>query len=168
MPRAVCVDEVIIQRMTQRRFHIPSGRVYHLEFNPPKEEGKDDITGEPLVVRDDDKVSALSVVGALWLLHGRPSSVASGCWLRGRRPLIDSRLLVSVQPTDRCARAVCQPETVLHRLEVYHAETEAIIKHYSDLGVLETFSGTESNEIYPRMQAYVKGFSKGMHHHHRD
>ena len=48
-------DESIIERMSGRRAHLPSGRTYHLKFNPPKVEGKDDITGEPLIQRDDDK-----------------------------------------------------------------------------------------------------------------
>jgi adenylate kinase len=48
-------DEEIIKRMSGRRAHLASGRTYHVVFNPPKEEGKDDVTGEPLVQRDDDK-----------------------------------------------------------------------------------------------------------------
>lgn len=48
-------DEEIIKRMSGRRAHLASGRTYHIIFNPPKEEGKDDITGEPLIQRDDDK-----------------------------------------------------------------------------------------------------------------
>jgi adenylate kinase len=48
-------DEEIIKRMSGRRVHLASGRTYHIEFNPPKEEGKDDETGEPLIQRDDDK-----------------------------------------------------------------------------------------------------------------
>lgn len=48
-------DEEIIKRMSGRRCHMPSGRTYHISFNPPKEEGKDDETGEDLVQRDDDK-----------------------------------------------------------------------------------------------------------------
>ena len=47
-------DEMIVERMTGRRTHQPSGRVYHVKFNPPKVEGQDDVTGEPLVQRDDD------------------------------------------------------------------------------------------------------------------
>ena len=50
------VDEnEIIQRMSGRRVHPGSGRVYHVKFNPPKVPGKDDVTGEPLIQRDDDK-----------------------------------------------------------------------------------------------------------------
>jgi adenylate kinase len=45
----------IIERMSGRRVHLASGRTYHLRFNPPKQAGVDDITGEPLIQRDDDK-----------------------------------------------------------------------------------------------------------------
>ena len=48
-------DADIITRMTGRRVHPGSGRVYHLKFNPPRAEGKDDASGEPLIQRDDDK-----------------------------------------------------------------------------------------------------------------
>ena len=47
--------DAIIERMSGRRVHPASGRSYHIKFNPPKVEGKDDITGEPLIQRDDDK-----------------------------------------------------------------------------------------------------------------
>ena len=47
-------DDEIIRRMSGRRVHLASGRTYHVVFNPPKEEGKDDVTGEPLIQRDDD------------------------------------------------------------------------------------------------------------------
>ncbi|HBP27843.1 MAG: adenylate kinase [Advenella sp.] len=48
-------EEDIIERMSGRRVHPASGRTYHLRFNPPKVEGKDDLTGETLVQRDDDQ-----------------------------------------------------------------------------------------------------------------
>lgn len=48
-------DDEIIKRMSGRRAHLASGRTYHVVFNPPKEEGKDDVTGEALIQRDDDK-----------------------------------------------------------------------------------------------------------------
>ena len=47
--------EAIIDRMSGRRVHPASGRTYHLTFNPPKMAGQDDVTGEPLIQRDDDK-----------------------------------------------------------------------------------------------------------------
>ena len=48
-------DSEIVNRMSGRRAHLASGRTYHIVYNPPKVEGKDDITGEDLVQRDDDK-----------------------------------------------------------------------------------------------------------------
>ena len=48
-------DEEIIKRMSGRRVHLASGRTYHVVFNPPKVEGKDDETGEDLIQRDDDQ-----------------------------------------------------------------------------------------------------------------
>jgi adenylate kinase len=48
-------DEAIVERMSGRRSHPASGRTYHVKFNPPKVAGKDDVTGEDLVQRDDDK-----------------------------------------------------------------------------------------------------------------
>jgi len=48
-------DQAIIERMSGRRTHASSGRTYHVKFNPPKVEGVDDVTGEPLIQRDDDR-----------------------------------------------------------------------------------------------------------------
>ena len=48
-------DAAIVERMSGRRVHLPSGRTYHVKYNPPKVSGKDDETGEDLVQRDDDK-----------------------------------------------------------------------------------------------------------------
>ncbi|MGF1764353.1 adenylate kinase [Aliivibrio kagoshimensis] len=64
-------DDVIVERMSGRRAHLPSGRTYHVTFNPPKVEGKDDETGEDLVVRDDDK--AETVLARLGVYHEQTS-----------------------------------------------------------------------------------------------
>ncbi|SPT68438.1 Adenylate kinase [Anaerobiospirillum thomasii] len=48
-------DEKIVKRMSGRRVHLASGRTYHIVYNPPKVEGVDDVTGEPLVIRADDE-----------------------------------------------------------------------------------------------------------------
>jgi adenylate kinase len=48
-------DATIVERMSGRRAHLPSGRTYHVKFNPPKKDMVDDVTGEALVQRDDDK-----------------------------------------------------------------------------------------------------------------
>ena len=47
-------DKVIIERLGGRRVHPASGRIYHVKYSPPKTDGVDDITGEPLIIRDDD------------------------------------------------------------------------------------------------------------------
>jgi adenylate kinase len=53
-------DDLIVERMSGRRSHPASGRVYHVKFNPPKVDEVDDVTGEPLVQRDDDKAETVS------------------------------------------------------------------------------------------------------------
>jgi len=52
-------DEEIIERMAGRRVHLASGRTYHIIYNPPKKDGFDDQTGEPLIQRDDDRESVV-------------------------------------------------------------------------------------------------------------
>jgi len=47
-------DAAIVERISGRRVHLPSGRTYHVKFNPPKVTGRDDVTGEPLIQREDD------------------------------------------------------------------------------------------------------------------
>ena len=71
-------DSDIIDRMSGRRVHVASGRTYHVRFNPPKVAGKDDLTGEPLILRDDDR-----------------------------------------------------EDTVRKRLEIYHAQTRALVDYYT-------------------------------------
>ena len=51
--------EKLVERIEGRRIHVSSGRSYHMKFNPPKVEGKDDVTGEPLIHRKDDTREAL-------------------------------------------------------------------------------------------------------------
>lgn len=60
-------DEVIVERMSGRRVHQPSGRTYHVVYNPPKVEGKDDVTGEDLIIRQDDKPE--TVLARLAIYH---------------------------------------------------------------------------------------------------
>jgi len=52
-------DDEIVARMSGRRVHPASGRTYHVKFNPPNVAGKDDVTGEPLIQREDDKVETV-------------------------------------------------------------------------------------------------------------
>jgi adenylate kinase len=62
-------DESIVERMSGRRSHPASGRVYHIKFNPPKVDNLDDLTGEPLIQRDDDK--AETVMKRLAVYHNQ-------------------------------------------------------------------------------------------------
>lgn len=94
--------QIIKQRLTSRWLHLPSGRVYNIDFNPPKISGLDDVTGEPLIQRDDDT-----------------------------------------------------PETITRRLRSYEKQTQPVLEYYRSKGMLETFSGTETNKIWPHIQAFL-------------
>jgi adenylate kinase len=65
-------DEEIIKRMSGRRTHVASGRTYHTIFNPPRTPGKDDITGEDLIQRDDDKEETVSKRLAVYHAQTKP------------------------------------------------------------------------------------------------
>ena len=62
-------DSAIVERMSGRRVHVASGRTYHVKFNPPKVAGKDDVTGEDLIQRDDDKEE--TVLNRLAIYHAQ-------------------------------------------------------------------------------------------------
>lgn len=94
--------ETIKERLTSRWTHTASGRVYNTDFNPPKVPGLDDVTGEPLVQRDDDT-----------------------------------------------------PITVTRRLKAYETQTEPVLEYYRSNGVLETFTGTETNKIWPYVESFL-------------
>nr|XP_046160941.1 GTP:AMP phosphotransferase AK3, mitochondrial-like isoform X3 [Oncorhynchus gorbuscha] len=94
--------QTIKRRLTSRWLHLPSGRVYNIDFNPPKISGLDDVTGEPLIQRDDDT-----------------------------------------------------PETITRRLRSYENQTQPVLEYYRSKGMLETFSGTETNKIWPHIQAFL-------------
>lgn len=96
-------SEVIIDRIKGRWTHLASGRIYHTEFNPPKIPGKDDVTGEDLVQREDDK-----------------------------------------------------EESVKQRLELYAKNTGPLKEFYQEMGILKEFTGTESNEIWPRVHKFLQ------------
>ncbi len=65
-------DSAIVERMSGRRSHLPSGRTYHLQFNPPKMPGIDDVTGEPLVQREDDREETVRKRLDVYQLQTRP------------------------------------------------------------------------------------------------
>jgi adenylate kinase len=72
--------EAIIERMSGRRSHPASGRIYHVKFNPPKVEGKDDVTGEPLVQRDDDKAETVQKRLDVYSAQTRPLVEYYSAW----------------------------------------------------------------------------------------
>lgn len=65
-------DEEIVARMSGRRVHPPSGRTYHVRFNPPRREGLDDVTGEPLVQREDDREETVKMRLEVYRNQTRP------------------------------------------------------------------------------------------------
>ncbi|XP_067105826.1 GTP:AMP phosphotransferase AK3, mitochondrial [Osmerus mordax] len=92
--------QTIQERLTSRWLHLPSGRVYNINFKPPKIAGLDDVTGEPLVQREDDT-----------------------------------------------------PDTVSRRLKAYENQTQPVLEYFRSKGVLQTFSGTETNQLWPHIHA---------------
>ncbi|XP_059830599.1 GTP:AMP phosphotransferase AK3, mitochondrial [Hypanus sabinus] len=94
--------ETIKERLTSRWIHPGSGRVYNTNFNPPKVAGIDDLTGEPLIQREDDK-----------------------------------------------------PKTVISRLQAYEKLTQPVLEYYQNKGILEVFSGTETNKIWPHVHDFL-------------
>ncbi len=65
-------DEEIIERMSGRLVHPASGRTYHVKYHPPREPGKDDVTGEPLIQRDDDKEETVRARLAVYHQQTKP------------------------------------------------------------------------------------------------
>lgn len=72
--------DAIIDRMSGRRTHPASGRIYHIKFNPPKQEGLDDLTGEPLIQRDDDKEDTVKKRLNVYETQTRPLVDYYGQW----------------------------------------------------------------------------------------
>jgi adenylate kinase len=94
-------DDEVLRRLTGRRICTKNGHLYHVEFDPPKNEGVCDQDGSKLVQRDDDK-----------------------------------------------------PETVKHRLEVYHDQTRPLVDYYDDEGVLRRFDGKRAPaEVHDHIRA---------------
>jgi adenylate kinase len=76
-------DEAIIERMSGRRAHLSSGRTYHLKFNPPKVAGKDDVTGEDLVQREDDQEATVRKRLEVYQAQTRPLVDYYSAWAAG-------------------------------------------------------------------------------------
>lgn len=79
-------DNEIIERMSGRRAHLPSGRTYHVKFNPPKVAGKDDVTGEELIQREDDKEETVKKRLAVYHEQTEPLIRYYGDWAKSGAP----------------------------------------------------------------------------------
>src|SRR3954466_2915830 len=79
-------DDEIVQRMSGRRVHPASGRTYHVKFNPPRAEGKDDATGEPLIQRDDDREETVKKRLEVYRAQTRPLVDYYGRWAASGDP----------------------------------------------------------------------------------
>lgn len=88
-------DTEIVKRMSGRRAHLASGRTYHLVYNPPKVDGKDDVTGEDLVQRDDDKESV--VLDRLKVYHEQTSPLIG--YYKEQASKMDSLTYITVDGT---------------------------------------------------------------------
>jgi adenylate kinase len=78
--------EEIVARMSGRRVHLASGRTYHVKFNPPRQAGKDDATGEPLVQRDDDREETVRKRLEVYQSQTRPLVDFYGRWAASGAP----------------------------------------------------------------------------------
>jgi adenylate kinase len=114
-------DNAVIERMSGRRVHPASGRTYHLSFNPPRMEGRDDVTGEPLVQRDDD--AADTVRRRLELYHQQTEQLVD---YYGKRASSGE----ATAPSYRKVDGIGAVEQISHRVLAattaggVHAETE--------------------------------------------
>ncbi|MFM7460207.1 MAG: nucleoside monophosphate kinase, partial [Burkholderiales bacterium] len=83
----IAVDDAeIIERMSGRRVHVASGRVYHVKFNPPKTPGKDDLTGDDLIQRDDDKEDTVKKRLAVYHDQTKPLIAYYESWAKSAAP----------------------------------------------------------------------------------
>ncbi|HVY07877.1 MAG TPA: adenylate kinase [Burkholderiales bacterium] len=79
-------DAEIVKRLSGRRVHLASGRTYHVVFNPPKVAGKDDVTGEDLVQRDDDKEATVQKRLEVYHSQTKPLVAYYSDWAKSGKP----------------------------------------------------------------------------------
>ena len=87
--------EAIIERMSGRRSHIASGRTYHVKYNPPKVEGTDDVTGESLIQRDDDKEDTVRRRLEVYSAQTRPLVAYYSDWAKAEPSLAPAYRAIS-------------------------------------------------------------------------
>jgi adenylate kinase len=89
--------DAIIERMSGRRVHVASGRTYHVKFNPSKQDGLDDITGEPLIQRDDDKEDTVKKRLEVYSAQTRPLVDYYSGWAKAEPALAPKYRAISGQ-----------------------------------------------------------------------
>ena len=100
-------DDEIVERMSGRRVHLASGRPYHVKYKPPKVEGKDDVTGEPLVQRDDDRRETVQKRLEVYRAQTRPLIDHYARWAASGDPAAPKlRKVAGVGSVDAIRRAV--------------------------------------------------------------
>jgi len=100
-------DEVIIERMSGRRVHLASGRTYHIKFNPPKVADRDDVTGEPLVQREDDREETVKKRLAVYHEQTQPLVAYYSQWKAAGDPRAPKYRKVSGVGSVEAIRAAC-------------------------------------------------------------
>ncbi len=88
-------DEDIVERMSGRRVHTASGRTYHVKFNPPKVADKDDLTGEPLVIRQDDQAETVKERLRVYHAQTKPLIEYYSSWAKQGDPKAPKHCAVS-------------------------------------------------------------------------
>ncbi len=143
-------DELIVDRIVGRRVHAPSGRVYHVKFNPPKVEGKDDVTGEELTTRKDDQEETVrkrlveyhQMTAPLIGYYSKEAEAGNTKYAKvdGTKPVAEVRADLEppkvegkddVTGEELTTRKDDQEETVRKRLVEYHQMTAPLIGYYS-------------------------------------
>ena len=92
-------DNEIINRLTGRRIHLASGRIYHITYNPPTKDGIDDVTGEPLIIRDDDKES--TIIKRLKTYHEQTEPLVSFYSDLAKKDSTNTLKFISIDGVDR-------------------------------------------------------------------
>ncbi|KAJ7235463.1 adenylate kinase-domain-containing protein [Mycena haematopus] len=128
-------DEVILSRISDRWVHLPSGRVYNLSYNPPKVDGFDDETGEPLTKRPDDNPEIFA--RRLTQFYASTS------------PLLEYYSTSTAAPTAKRTTTTQHP----HQLAFPPPERALLLK---------TLSGTTSDEIWVQLEVLVRGAFPGL------
>ena len=100
-------DPVIVERMSGRRVHVASGRTYHIQYNPPKVPDRDDVTGEPLIQREDDREETVKRRLAVYHAQTVPLIAYYQQWAAARDPAAPQFRRVDGTGTVEATRAAC-------------------------------------------------------------